>query len=352
MRRARDADGHGTGWRSAVGSGREGSVALAVEMGRARARGLMVAGAVAVGAVGVAVGAWVLAGHGAMDFGQEGARWTWGGGVASSSHGVDGDGARSEGEGEGEVVGTVAVRAPECVAVRSGGDGFGAQYLRQMSGYALAASTGRRFCFLPFGRLEHVEGEVAARKASAATGMGELACSEARCASMAVLGGGRALALVFRTRGRGTEAGPSFPVSGPGVHRRSVTRMFGAGVAERLRSMYDSGRRPARGEGGAGSGVPRIAVHIRRGDAPGSRIVSVQVYEAVFRLLRERWPGAQVDVFSEGRDGWREPRWAAALGSARSMWTTTTTTTTMAITTGAQLPCCARTGPWWRQTCS
>ena len=93
--------------------------------------------------------------------------------------------------------------------------------------------------------------------------------------------------------------------------------MFGAGVAERLRSMYDSGRRPARGEGGAGSGVPRIAVHIRRGDAPGSRIVSVQVYEAVFRLLRERWPGAQVDVFSEGRDGWREPRWAAALGSAR-----------------------------------
>ena len=234
-------------------------------------------------------------------------------GVVTAVAGSDAIASWVEGEGEGEGDGRA------CVAVRSGNDGFGAQYLRQMSGYALAASTGRAFCFVPFVQLEHVGGAAAAAEASAATGMGVLGCSRVRCNSVAVMGGGRALSLVFRTRGRGSEAGPTFPVSGPGVGRKSVTRMFGAGVTARLRRMYDAGREGAgRADGDEGpKGVRRVAVHIRRGDAPPSRRVGVEVYESIFRRLRARWPEAMIDVYSEGKDGWKEARWAAMLGSAR-----------------------------------
>jgi hypothetical protein len=156
------------------------------------------------------------------------------------------------------------------IRIRTRCDGFGAQYMAQMSALAWAVHNNRYFYFEPFAVLDHGED---AETMSQFTGLR----SWGRRVRYKRLAHVRFVPEILES------AEPS--------------RYFNSNVLSILREMYRSSPKPA-------PCSHQIAIHIRRGDVGehlSSRWLSSDVYLSLVQSLQRFFPGASIGLYSQGQ---------------------------------------------------
>lgn len=155
------------------------------------------------------------------------------------------------------------------IRIRTRCDGFGAQYIAQMSALAWAVRNKRYYYFEPFATLDHGENAEA----------------------MSLFTGLRSWGKPVRYRGL--------------AHVRYVpevlessepSQYFNHEVISLLRQMYGSSPKPPPCR-------HQIAIHIRRGDVSehmSARWLSSSVYLSLVKTLRGFFPGASIGLYSQG----------------------------------------------------